>query len=90
MKFSYTIERKCCACGLEKKTRSVTGLDPYHRDHINYLCKKCDNSKETIPYLLQWNRKNLPQDRANLFGLTKEEAKKCKIEITIYNPTKSL
>ncbi len=85
-KMKYETERKCDGCNEIRQTREHRGLDPYYRDHINFICKKCDISTKTIEKILKWNRKYLPKDRANIFGLSKEEAKKCTISLTIYMP----
>lgn len=52
----YTICHKCDGCEGNKMTRSVSKLDPRNRDIVNFLCKKCDVSYETIPKILYNNR----------------------------------
>jgi protein-arginine kinase activator protein McsA len=74
----------CDGCDRKKTTRAFYRLDPRRLNKINYLCKKCANSNDTIPKLLKWNKKNLPETHS-ILGFTIEESKKVSsIEIAIF------
>jgi hypothetical protein len=82
----YELENKCHGCDELKRTRSVKRLDPQRSDIINYICKGCDKSHSTIPKILDWNRKNLPET-TSIFGFPLKNSKYISgIDLKIYIP----
>lgn len=57
MKISYDIEHKCDGCDEIKKTRKAEHLDISHRNIDHWLCRKCDNSTQTIAKIYSRNMK---------------------------------
>lgn len=74
MKFEYIHLKKCDGCDFEKQTRDIIGLDPRRQTRLNYICKKCDKSYNTIPKILEWNKKHLPETHS-IFGFPLDQAK---------------
>lgn len=82
----YLNKEICDACGEKTKTRNHKGLDPKRPTRVNFLCKRCDNSYETIPKLLKWNSKFLPETHS-IFGFPLDKlADISSIEMKVYMP----
>lgn len=82
----YLNEEICDGCGKKTKTRIHKGLDPKRKTRVNFLCKRCDNSYETIPKILKFNSKSFPETHS-IFGFPLDKLEHISsIEMKIYMP----